>query len=254
MRRLSRATALVPMLASACSYQLIAPPARPLNLESARTATPGETVATARGGVYSQVFEPPAVVTSAGARRGVWQGTEVGADLSFARVMTGEAPDVDHNLYAARLGVKQNPIRVAGGRSRHFALTGGLGGGFNASAGGFLAADAGFIAAYDNCMVVPFLSGQAAASMVIAAREVDLGERMGKATSSLGLGSGAGVEIPLQRQRCREGKIPARMQLGATAHLLFTERKLSCGEMGCTETTGGDHLAVGFGGGFEIPF
>jgi len=94
--------------------------------------------------------------------------------------------------------------------------TGGVGGGFAPAAGSFAAFDLGGIASYPNCYVIPLVAPSAFVSVPFAARTVTFDNgNMSKAATSYGFGLAAGVEIPLDRARCREGRTPARSQLGA---------------------------------------
>lgn len=243
-----------------CSYQLVSPPSRMINLESAKTAAPGETVVGARGARYGSVFDPGVAVASGGVRRGVSEGLEVDADASWARVTTDESANIDRNVFAGRLGAKMS------NKGQWLAAFTGLGGGYSPAAGGFFAADVGLAISYPNCYVVPFGNAMIFGSQPIAAKRVDFQNSDGTAntsdTASFTYGSGltAGVEIPLDHARCRQGLIPARIQLGLSAYNLIpsegaivTTRETSDG--GTTVDTRGGHYGVaGLAIGVEVPF
>jgi len=243
-----------------CSYQVLSPPARMVNLESARTAAPGETVVGVHGGGYAAVFDPGVGAGSFGVKRGVTPQVEVGAEASLARVVTDKFPDIDRNLFAARVGGKLSNEKGWG------ALTGGIGGGFAPAAGGFTALDAGAVISYPNCYLVPFANGTGFASLPFARKQVDFKDSSGSlaasdtAHSTLGFGLSAGLEIPLDRDRCRRGLTPARIQLGAASYSLFptdgpivTTMTRGDGTVTTTER-GGHYTVVGVAAGIELPF
>ena len=74
--------------AGGCSYMLVSPPSRMVNIESAKTVAPGETVVGARGAAYSGVFDPAVGLGSVGVRHGVEEGIEVSAEGTWARAAT----------------------------------------------------------------------------------------------------------------------------------------------------------------------
>ena len=246
-----------------CSYQLVSPPARMVNLESAKTVAKGETMGGLHGAAYTGVFDPGAVVTNANVRRGVADNLEVDADLSWARVTYDGYPDIDRNIYAARVGAKLSNERGTA------AVFGGVGGGFARAAGGFTAADAGIAVSYPNCYVVPFANGMIFGSLPIAARQVVFTESDGTSTMSdkadptYGFGWGAGIEIPLSHDRCRAGLTAPRLQLGGALDILVpsdgpvvtTHTTQSDGGTTTTiESRGGRHGLLGLAVGIEVPF
>ena len=154
-----------------CSYQLVSPPARMINLESARTAAPGETVAGLHGGAYAAIFDAGASIANATVRRGVAEELEVDADASWAHVDYDGFPDLDRNIYAARVGAKLS------NRGGWAAVFGGLGGGYAPAAGGFSALDVGGALSFPNCYVVPFANTMIFGSVPLAAKRVDFRDR-----------------------------------------------------------------------------
>ena len=250
--------ALVPL--AACSYQLVSPPARMVNMESARTAAPGETVVGVHGGGYAAVFDPSVVAGSAGVKRGVTPNVEVDAEATWARVVYDGFPDIDRNLFAGRVGVK---VANSGGWG---ALTAGGGGGMAPAAGSFAAIDVGGVISYPNCYAVPFGNGTLFGSVPFVPKQVDFVKSDGtlagsdKADPTLGFGLSVGFEIPLDRVRCRQGLTPARIQLGAAGYSMFpsdgkivTTTTDSSG-MTTTSSRGGRYGAVGLAAGIEFPF
>ena len=243
-----------------CSYQLVSPPARMVSLDSARTAAPGETVAGVHAAGYAAVFDPSVGVGSVGIRRGVTERIEVDADATWARVVYDGFPDIDCDIFAGRVGGK-----LANGRGWG-ALTAGVGGGYAPAAGGFTALDVGAVVSYPNCFAVPFADGTTFASVPIGARQVDFRNVDGtlagsdKADPTFGFGLAAGVEIPLDRARCRRGLTPARVQLGVGGNSLFptdgTIRTTTTASDGTITTSerGGRYGVVGIAVGVELPF
>jgi len=249
--------------AAGCSYQLVSPPARMVNLDTAHTAAPGETVAGLKGAAHAAVFDPGAAVATAGVHRGVAAGIEMNAEATYARVI-GESgyTDLSRDIYVGRVGFKaSNPRGWA-------AVLGGGGGGFSPAAGGFAAGDLGGVLSAPNCYVVPFLGGSLFASTPVNARRVDFKDQTGRvvaydtANTTVGFGVGTGLEIPLDHDRCRQGLTPARVQLGASLNVLRPvngETRLTAADdegSTSTMTTSRDvtYGAFGLAAGVEIPF
>jgi hypothetical protein len=260
MNRIACALVLVLVPLAGCSYQLVSPPARMVSLESAKTATPGETVVGVHGAGYASVFDPGVGVGSAGVRRGVAEQVEVDADASWGHLSYDGYPDIDRNIFAGRIGAK------ASNRRGWAAIVGGVGGGYAPAAGGFTAADVGGVVSLPNCAVVPFASAMGFASLPVGAKEVDFRNADGtlsasdKATPTLGFGLGAGVEIPLDHGRCQRGLTPPRIQLGLSGYSLYpsegpitTTTTVADGGTS-TSTRGGRYGAFGAAIGFEWPF
>lgn len=257
------AIAAVAWALGGCSYQLVSPPARMVNLESAKTVAPGETMAGLHGAGYAAIFDPGAVVTNASVRRGVADNLEVDGDLSWARVTYDGFPDIDRNIYAARVGAKMSN---AGG---YAAVFGGVGAGFAPAAGGFTAADAGVAFSFPNCYVVPFANTMVFGSLPIGARQVDFRNADGtlqssdKADPTYGFGFGTGIEIPLSHGRCRAGQTAPRLQLGGALDVLIpsdgaivtrTTTETDGTTTTTTESRGGRHGMMGLAVGIEVPF
>ncbi|SRR6266545_1113864 len=244
---------------SACSYQLFAPPARMVTLESARTAAPGETIVGARAAGYSAVFDPAVGVVSGGVKRGVAEQVEVSADATWGHLVYDGFPDIDRNIYAARVGGK---VSNAGAWAAFFA---GVGGGVAPAAGGFSAADVGAVLSYPRWLIVPFLNLTGFASTPIGAKQVDFRNPDGtlaatdRAQTTVGLGAGTGIEIPLDWERHRQGRIAPHIQLGLALNTLFrtdgrvTTTTTSNG-MTTTTTRDGKHVVLGGAVGLEWPF
>lgn len=248
--------------AGGCSYVLASPPSRMVNVESAKTVAPGETVVGAHAAGYSAIFDPAVALGSVGVRRGVEEGIEVSADATWARLSYDGFPDIDRNIFAARVGGK---VANHGGWA---AVTGGVGGGVAPAAGGFAAVDVGGIVSYPNCWVVPFGNGTVFASQPLGAKQVDFRNADGSLAASdradltYGFGLGTGIEIPLDHDRCRQGLTPMRIQIGLNAHSLIRTDRMRITETttkpdGTTETTVKEndrYGAIGLGLGFEFPF
>lgn len=250
-------------VAGGCSYQLVSPPARMVNLESAKTVAQDETVAGLHGAGYAAIFDPGAVVTNASVRCGVAEDVELDGDLSWARVTYDGFPDIDRNIYAARVGAKMSNH---GGWA---ALFGGVGGGFAPAAGGFSAVDAGAALSLPNCYVVPFGNAMMFGSVPVGARQVDFRNADGtihssdKADPTYGFGLGAGLEVPLSRDRCRAGRTSPRLQVGAAVDVLIssdgpitttTTTESDGTTTTTTDTRGGRHGMMGLAVGVEVPF
>jgi|GEM_PF-1199391 hypothetical protein len=253
----------IAMTVGGCSYQLVSPPARMVNLESAKTAAPGETVAGLHGAAYTGIFDPAVAIANASVRRGIADDVEVDGDLSWGRLSYDGYPDINRNVYAARVGAKMSN---AGGWA---AVFGGLGGGFAPAAGGFSAVDVGGTLSYPNCYVVPFANAMVFGSAPIGARQVDFRNADGsvhysdKADPTYGFGWGAGLEIPLSRGRCRSGLTSPRLQLGVSLNELIssegpivttTTTQSDGGTSTITDSRGGGHALLGVALGIEVPF
>jgi hypothetical protein len=236
-------------LGGGCSYHVFSPPARAFHLESAAPAKPGETIVGARGGFYGGVFEPGAIVGSANVRHGVAPNVEVNGEATYANIRDDDDEntlDVDKNAGAVRLGVKAG--------NQYAAVTGGLGGGVTAL-GGFGAADLGGIVSYANCYVVPFLAASGFASTP-AGEGNNVAFRNGivsRPGTALGFGAGAGLEIPLDRGRCRAGLTAPRLQLGANLVSLWGQHTSTAGSGTDPVTAWEQHGFMGVALGVEIP-
>jgi hypothetical protein len=246
------------IIMTGCSYQLVSPPARMVSLESAHSAAPGETIVGARGAAYGALFDGGAAVGSAVVRHGVGQRVELDAEATYARVLDGDYPDIDRNIYVARGGFKMSNAGEWG------AVFGGVGGGLSPAAGGFAAVDLGAVVSYPNCYAVPFLGGALFGSQPVAAKRVDFKGTDGRvvaydtANLTFGVGADVGLEIPLDRDRCRQGLTPAHIQLGFAMNLLRPvdgEPRLANGDAGIQLTTQSKtYGAVGLAAGVEFPF
>ncbi len=243
------------LVGGACSYTVVSPPARFVNLESAGTVARGETVGGVHGGALSGVFDPAVAAGSVGVRRGVSDGVEVDADATWAHLQYDGFPDLDRNIYALRAGAK---VSNAG---RFVAAFGGVGGGYAPAGGGFMAADLGAVLSLPNCYVVPSLMGEGIASVPVGAKQVNFVSDDGmvvasdKAVTSYGISLGVGVEIPLSRTRCREGLTPPRIQLGlaGTRMIRSDAPRFAVDANGHTTERDGDGV-FGLTAGFEFPF
>ncbi len=240
-----------------CSYTVVSPPARFVNLESAKTVAPGETVGGVHAGALSGIFDPAVITGSAGVRRGVADGVELDGDATWGHLLADGFPDLDRNIYALRAGAK---VQGSGPR-KYFALFGGLGGGYAPAGGGFVAADLGAVVSAPNCYVTPSLIGAGIGSVPIGAKQVDFIGSDGtlvasdKAVTSYGYSLGVSLEIPLAHARCREGLTPPRIQLGlgGTRMIRSDAPRTTINSNGQTTSRDGDG-AVGLMAGFEMPF
>jgi hypothetical protein len=243
------------VLGGACSYTVVSPPARFVNLESAQTAAPGETVGGVHGGALAGVFDPALVTGSAGVRRGVAEGVEVDADATWGHLKYDNYPDIDRNIYAVRAGAK---VR---GAPRFIAAFGGVGGGYSPAGGGFVAADLGAVLSLPNCYVVPSLIGSGIASVPIGAKRIDFVSGDGtlvasdKAITSYGYALGVALEVPLSRARCRDGLTPPRIQLGlGGTRMIRSDAPRSMTTAGDETTNRDGYGVIGLTAGFEMPF
>jgi hypothetical protein len=235
-------------LGSACTYHVLTPPARAFNMESAAPVKPRETVLGGRTGVMGGIFEPGAVIGTAGVRHGVAPNVELNGELTFARIQDNDenTRSVDRNAGATRIGVKAGNEFVA--------VTGGLGGGF-AAIGNFGSVDLGGIVSMHNCYLVPFVSASGIASASLSDNNVVAFEdgRTSRPGPTVGFGAGVGLEFPLSRARCREGRTPPRLQLGANTATLWG-RHTSIDGPGLTPVTAWEkHGYVGAALGLEVP-
>jgi hypothetical protein len=239
------------VLASACSYRLVSPPARMVTLESARTLAPKETAVAVKGGGQIAMFEPSAAVGTVMVRRGISDKLEVSGEVSYARLWgyaDDERIDVEPSIYAGRAGIK-----LAG--NRHLAMAAGVGGGYAPAAGSFGAIDVGGIASYDNCYVVPFGALTGFLSQPLGAKTVDFGSHgTSRASSGYGLAVSTGVEVPLLHERCRQGHAIPKVQLGASINYLGSFERTDTGSDNRPEKEGGDYASAGLTAGVEIPF
>jgi len=238
-----------------CSYTVVSPPARMVNLESSQTLAPGETVGGAHAGAYSALFDPGIVSGNTGVRHGLREGVELDVDATWARLSYDGYPEINRNIYAVRAGAK---VR---GAPRFIAAFGGVGGGYAPAGGGFVAADLGGVLSLPNCYVIPSLVAAGLASVPVGAKQVDFVAPGGdlvasdKAVTSYGFTMGAGLEIPLSRARCRAGLTPPRIQVGLAASRMIrwdAPRTLMNSD-GSTKDRGG-YGAIGLAAGVEIPF
>jgi hypothetical protein len=117
--------------------------------------------------------------------------------------------------------------------------------------------------------VVPFGNVTMFGSLPVGAKQVDFRNADGTVASSdkadftYGLGLGTGVEIPLDRARCRRGLTATRLQLGLASYELIpsdgpiTTTTTTSSDGGTTtqsETRGGHYGVVGLAVGLEVPF
>jgi hypothetical protein len=223
-----------------------------VTLESARTLAPGEMSATVKGTAQAALFDPAVVAGTAMVRRGVTESLELSGEVSYAHLDTttdDEQLGINPSIYASRAGMKL-------AKSRHVALTAGLGGGYAPAAGGFAAADVGGIVSYDNCYVVPFGALSGFVSQPVGAKTVDFGEHgTSRASTSYGLTAAAGFEVLLAHQRCREGRSAPKLQLGAnTNYIRNTSSQVTAQDGSIVHSEGGEYLSLGLAAGVEIPF
>jgi hypothetical protein len=239
------------LLFSACSYQLVSPPARIVTLGSARALAPGEMTAGMKGAALTSVFDPGVVAGTGQVRRGVTEHLELDAEVSYGSLQIGDgdsSPTHNTSLYAGRAGMKL-------AANHHVALTAGLGGGYAPAAGGFGSADLGGIVSYDNCYVIPFSALSGFVSQPVGAKDVDFGSHgTSRARTSMGFSAATGLEVLLLPQRCREGAAVPKLQLGFNLNYLVSASTRTETRDGSSSTTRPDYVALGIAGGVEIPF
>lgn len=245
--RFSVGVACLLAFGSGCSYKVFSPPARAFHLESAAPVKPGETMVGARGGVFGGSFEPAAIVGSGGVRHGIAPKIELNAEGTYARIADddGQSSKVEKNAGAVHLGMKAG--------NGYAAAIVGAGAGVTAL-GAFTAVDTGAIFSYPNCYVVPFLSPTGFVSVPGGAKKLTFDNgRTSKAGTAFGFGASAGLEVLLDRARCREGRTSARLQLGMNLQYVWGRNTSAEGPDVAEVTATTPHGFVGFGLGFEIP-
>ncbi len=189
------------LLASGCSFHAFSPPTRLLTLESAETLKEGETSIGAEGSVGGFVFGDVSGLGGVRVRRGLADGVEVSIDAAAGYVAgwTFSCEDASSDCVpghargagaALRVGAKWAPW------IRHFALTGGIGGG-GSLLGGFFGADLGVIASYDNPHFVPFVSTTLGVSLPFMAPTLHFGENRDAASTTMWWSTTLGVKLPL---------------------------------------------------------
>jgi hypothetical protein len=249
MNRTSRLAVVCALaLGGGCSHTM-SPPAHVLGAESAAPVKPGETVLGVRGGAVGEILGSSVVASSGGVRHGVAPNVELNGEATYARVDPNGADvaDGDRNAVAAHVGVKAGSDVVS--------LVGGMGGGVVGATGGFLASDAGFIISAPNCFVVPFFSTTGFVSLPVGARTVTFSNGdTSRPGTTFGFGGGLGIEIPLNRSVCREGRTPPRLQLGANGYQAWSFDEWSDGTNGSRSSSSpSDHGGLGFTVGVEFP-
>lgn len=234
MARIKLGWLALPLIAG-CSHHVYSPPARMLPLESVATLSRGETGVQAELGGVSWI---DGTTASLRARRGVTERTELSAEASALHVGRDSAAGTRRDGWALRAGAKHAVLPW-------LALAGGVGGGGSA-AGGFFSPDLAVIVAWENRYAVPFLSGRAALSLPIGAKQVDVTE-VGDSATFVGtpertwaFGATAGVRVPVGSSSPGSGSARANL-LGGVG---FTHLQDSRDDQGV--------LQLGFGG--EIVF
>jgi len=204
------------------------------------------------------VFDPAVVVGNVGVRRGIAPGKEVDADVTWGHLVQDDYSGMNRDVLAGRVGAKL-------GNQKGWAATyGGIGGGFAPEVGGFSALDVGGVISYPNCYVVPSLNATAFGSVPIAAKQVDFRNDAGeyiassRAVWTYGFGLAGGIDIPLDRERCRQNLTPPRIQLGLGFNDFIrsdgTKRIESMTNSPSSPHTGGQFATVGLALGVEVPF
>ncbi len=211
-----------------CIGHMFSPPARPMPLETAATATEGETRLSLEGAGSTVVFGPGILAGTARVRHGVGHDTEVDAEATAAFVDTTSRSTAGSLALSARLGVKHelNP---------HIAVTMGLGGGWHMG-GGFFAPDLGIVFAYENPYFVPFFAIAAGVSLPIAPVPVDVG----------GVNDVPELDVA-RRTLFASGVTGVRISLGDDSSLALGVGLMELG------TTEGDATALSAGLGLDLP-
>jgi hypothetical protein len=235
-----------------CSYQVIAPPVRMINMESAQTAAPRETIVGARGAAFKDVFGPAVGVATVGVRRGVAEQVEIDADATWAYVNDPGNEVFDRNIYAGRLGTKLSHA------SGNVAFVGGAGLGYAPAGGSFGAADAGVALSANSCRGALFANLTSFVSTPIEAKTVNfrVAGRMDAPETTVGYGVSAGAEIRLDRDRCRRGLTSPRIQLGVSFNDVYPTEGSKEVQVSPNQAsrTPGRYTVAGAAIGFEMAF
>ena len=157
------------LLCSGCVQNVYAPPARVLPLESSATVPEGYTAVSGEFAGSAAALTTPLILSATGrVRHGIHESLEVSGEASVVHLRDPRSvSDANPNLYSLRAGVKR-------GFSQHFAITGGLGGGYAPAGGGFVSPDLGFVAGYENPYFVPWVNGRGFVSLPFATSPVDV--------------------------------------------------------------------------------
>ncbi len=246
--RVARLACGLLMLGAGCSH-VFSPPARILNAESAAPVKPGETVLGVRGGARAEILGSSVIASSAGARYGVAKNYELNGEATYGRVEPSGAnlSSNDRNAVAAHVGVKAGHNIAA--------LVGGVGGGYVGATGGFVATDAGFILSAPNCFAIPFFSTTGFLSLPAGAKTVTFSNGdTSRPGTTFGFGASVGLEVPLDRSVCREGRTPPRLQLGVNGYEAWSFDQWSNGSAGAPSSSfANDHGGIGFALAVEFP-
>ena len=182
------------LVTQACTPHVFSPPARTAPMEAPTPVGEGRTSLQVEGGSTSELFGDPIVQGTARLRYGLRDDLELvtEANLLYFTVGGNSSTAAHQGVYSLRLGVRRN-------FTRHFALTGGLGGGGSAG-GGFLSPDVGIIAGYDNPYAIPFVTTRVFFSQPLTQNEVTIQhdeEVITRAPEvSYGFGLTTGLRVP----------------------------------------------------------
>lgn len=216
---------ILPCVSSACTPLIYSPPARPIAQATAGTLGKARSAVQVNSSYYGAFAAfgggGKIVAASVQGRHGLTDGLDVVVDASLFRILnntvfrTGNSTvDNDPNIFAMRVGVKQR-------LHQHFAVFGGLGGGYSPAAGAFLSPDLGVVASSRQCYLDPFFSLSGFLSVPLAPRTLVIGitddrEPIEERTeSAYGFALAVGFKIPLTHDHCGSG--PPRVAVTISA-------------------------------------
>lgn len=163
--------ALLPLIFTACTRNLVTPPGRFAEMQSPRSLPRGEAKYDLAYGVESGVFQTAMFHCALGAHRGLGRGLEAGLELNATRF---DKQDVkaDYSPWMAALNAsaKYNPP----GCERFLGLLLDLGAGTSV-AGQFLSTQAGFSLGYDNGYFAPYFGLKVMSNLPFNTSPVNLG-------------------------------------------------------------------------------
>lgn len=90
----------------------------------------------------------------------------------------------------------------------------------------------------------------------MGAKTVDFGSHgLSRATTSVGLSTGVGLEVPLRHALCHEGRTSPKLQLGVNLNGIWRSAgQVTRRDSTATDSDGGDYVSMGVVGGVEVPF
>ena len=203
------AAAFIPaalVLAAGCSQHLYAPPTQVYALDPVHATPAGSANLDLEASSHAQIFDPAFEAASARVRTGVGDNADVSLEaMTGALVAAGDASTANRHLYSGRAGFRVNPNHDA------FTFSAGAGGGYAPAGGSFVALDGGISVGYDNCYLVPIVSGSAFVSQPLDARRVDVSDMDPGTTFSTphrtaGGSIRGGLRLSLSPSSCHAGK------------------------------------------------